>query len=123
MALNLGELGDQIYSKSEEIAQANAKVKELETEKRGLETQLLNAMQDAGTNIVRGNVATISISETVRPQIADYDELERFILRHKALQLFEKAEGAGGGDGRGEIHHRAARVRTLAHLSSAPEHV
>ena len=90
MSLKLGDTADAIYSKNEEIALANAKVKELETEKRAIEERLLNAMQEAGTNIIRGALATVSISETVRPQIADYDELTRFILRRKALHIFER---------------------------------
>ena len=90
MAENLGAIGDAIYSKNEEIATANAKVKELEQEKRALEERLLQGMQAAGTDIVRGAKATVSISETVRPQIADWDTLEKFVLRKKALHLFER---------------------------------
>jgi hypothetical protein len=90
MATNLGELGDLIYAKREEIAAANAKVKELEAERNALEARLLGAMQEAGTDIVRGQLATISISETVRPQLADWSEFERFVLRKKALSLFER---------------------------------
>lgn len=90
MTENLGSIGDAIYSKSEEIAAASAKVKELETEKRALEERLLQGMRDAGTDIVRGAKATVSISETVRAQIADWDELAKFVLRKKALHLFER---------------------------------
>lgn len=90
MAINFGELADALYAKNEEIARVNAKVKELEGEKRELENTLLTAMQDAGTNIVRGSAATVSISENIRPQIQDFDELERFVLRRKALHLFER---------------------------------
>jgi len=90
MAANLGALADAIYSKGEEVSQANAKVKELETEKRALEERLLNEMREAGTDIVRGATVTVSISETVRPQLADWGDFERFVLRKKALQLFER---------------------------------
>ncbi len=90
MSVNLGELGDQVYAKREEIAAVNAKVKELEAERNALEARLLSEMQAAGTDICRGEVATVSISDTVRPQIADWDALERFILRKKALALFER---------------------------------
>lgn len=90
MIMKLGELGDSIYTLQQRISEAAARVKDLESEKRAIETQLMLAMQDAGTDIVRGDIATISISETIRPQIQDYDALTRFILRRKALHLFER---------------------------------
>lgn len=90
MAINLGELGDSIFSKSAEIAAVDARRKELDQEKRDLENQLLTAMQAAGTDVVRGNLATVSISETVKPQIVDIEKLYTFVLRKKALHLFER---------------------------------
>lgn len=90
MSVNLGELGDRIYSKSAEIAAIDAQRKELDQEKRELENELLTAMQAAGTDIARGNLATVSISETTKPQIADIEKLYQFVLRKKALHLFER---------------------------------
>lgn len=90
MATNLGELGDSIYRKNAEIAAAEEVVKALSAEKRELEDQLLQAMTAAGTDIVRGELATVSISETVRPKIEDWDAFTTFVLRQKALQLFER---------------------------------
>lgn len=86
----LGELGDKLYAKNEEIAGINAKLKEKEDEKRAIEDKLLAAMLDANTTICRGNKATISISENVRPQIQDLEKFYRYVLRHKALHLFER---------------------------------
>lgn len=88
--INLGALGDAIYAKNAEIAQANAVVKELELEKRSIEEQLLSAMEASGTDIVRGAKATVSITDTVRAQIADFDAFSVFCLRKKALYLFER---------------------------------
>lgn len=90
MAINLGELGDSIFSKSAEIAAVDARRKELDQEKRDLENQLLTAMQDAGTEIVRGSLATVSISQTVKPQIVDIEKLYQFVARKKAFHLFER---------------------------------
>lgn len=91
MSLNLGELGDALYAKHEEIAQANAKLKVLTDEKRLLEDRLIAAMKEAGTDIARGDRATCSLGEpTVVAKIEDWSALERFILRKKALNLFER---------------------------------
>ena len=90
MALNLGALGDTLYGKNEEIAAINAKLKELDTQKREIEGELLAAMQDAGTNIVRGSRATVSISTITRPQLQDFEAFSAFVLKRKALYLFER---------------------------------
>lgn len=90
MAINLGELGDRIYAKNEEIAQLNAQLKELDREKREMENKLIAAMEEAGTDIARGERATASISELTRAQIIDWEKLETFVYRKKALHLFEK---------------------------------
>lgn len=90
MAKNLGKLGDAIYKKAAEITKLNEKLKELDGEKRAMETELLQAMQEAGTDIVRGDLATVSISETERANIHDFESFERFVLRKKALHLFER---------------------------------
>ena len=90
MSINLGELGDLLYAKNEEIAQFNAQLKVIESEKKALEERLLTGMQEAGTDIVRGSKATISISETIRAQIVDPEALYRFVLKRKCPQLFER---------------------------------
>lgn len=90
MTKTLGGLADALYGKNEELAAANARVKELDNEKRELENQLLSAMQQEKTDIVRGKRATVSISETIRPQIQDFDAFAAFVLRRKALHLFER---------------------------------
>lgn len=94
MSVNLGKLADQLYAKNEEIAAANARVKELEGEKTQLETKLLQSMKSAGTDIVRGDTATVSISETVRPKIDDFEAFASFVLRKKAIHLFERRVAA-----------------------------
>lgn len=90
MTLNLGNLADEIYEKNIEIAQANAALKEIELQKRELENKLIAAMQEAGTDIVRGSKATTSISEVTRPQLQDAEAFYKFVLRKKALHLFER---------------------------------
>jgi hypothetical protein len=90
MTVNLGELADKVYTKSEEIAKINAKLKVLEAEKRDLENTILTHMDQAGTDIARGKKATVSISESERFSIQDFDELTPFIHRKKAYHLFER---------------------------------
>lgn len=86
----LGEIGDRIYAMNAEIAAANKVVDELQSKKRELEDLLMSRMDEAGTDIVRGAAATVSISESVKPQIQDFDALATFVIRRKALHLFER---------------------------------
>lgn len=91
MTLNLGELGDALYAKHEEIAKANAALKVLTDEKRLLEERLISAMNEAGTDIARGERATCSLGEPkVVAKIDDFGALSQFVLRKKALHLFER---------------------------------
>jgi hypothetical protein len=90
MATNLGELGDSIYRKNAEIAAIDAQRKDLDAEKRDMENTLMEAMAKAGTSTVRGQLATITIAEHVKPQIVDIEKLYQFVLRKKALHLFER---------------------------------
>ncbi len=88
--LNLGETCDRLYAMKAEIAVASAVVTELEAQKKDIENRLMEAMNLAGTNIARGKTATVSISETVRPQLQDWEEFTKFVARRKAFHLFEK---------------------------------
>lgn len=93
-SLSLGGMADKIYALSGEIAKIEAQKKEVEEAKRDLENQLIAAMGEAGTDIVRGETASCSLSESVRPQIADFEALTKFIKRTGDFQLFEKRIGA-----------------------------
>lgn len=90
MAINLGELADAIYAKGLEIDKAAAKVKELEVEQRAMEERMLNEMKAAGTDIIRGNAATVSISETTRAKIDDFEKFIPWLYRTKSAHLFER---------------------------------
>lgn len=90
MAVDLGKLGDKLVGLNEEIEQQTEVLKGLEKKKRDLEDQLLQAMGDAGTDVCRGTLATISISETVSARIEDWAKFEQYVYRHKLLHLMYK---------------------------------
>lgn len=90
MAKKLGDLGDALFAHKAKIAAANATVEQLEQERKLMEDELIQRMEAEGTDIVRGKKATISISENIRPQIADWDKLIQFVIRKKAVHLFER---------------------------------
>lgn len=90
MTVKLGDLADQLHTLQEKLAEVNLKVKSLEEEKHALESTIIAALHDNGIDSIRGKYATISVTETVRPQIADFEQFATFVLRKKALHLFER---------------------------------
>lgn len=86
----IGTLADNLHAISEKIKSANAVVTELEGQKHELETQIISALEANGIDSVRGNYATLSITKSIKPQIADYEALCAFVIRKKALHLFER---------------------------------
>lgn len=87
---NLGALADKLWLKDQDIDKVQAKLKVLETERKDLHTQLMEQMDAVGTDIVRGKKGTASISETLRVSIADAEKFFPFVLRRKALHMFER---------------------------------
>ena len=88
--INFGQLCDDLYALNEETARINVMLKEVDDRKREKESFLLEAMQAAGTKIVRGSRATVSVTTSIRPQIEDFAAFEQFVYRKKALHLMEK---------------------------------
>lgn len=90
MAKNLGDLADALYTKNEELAKLNAKVKLADAERIQLQNEVMAALDDAGTTTAKGKRASVSLGETSRFNIADFDLLSTFLIRKKALHLFER---------------------------------
>lgn len=94
MAFNFADVSDQIQALQEEIdvieTAAGSKTKPLKEKVKELEQQLLLAMQDAGLKVFKGQRSEAKITEKLRISISDFAALETFVLRKKALQLFER---------------------------------
>ena len=94
MTFNFAEVSDQIQVLQEKIAvieaAAKAKTSPLQEQVKDLEQQLTLAMQDAGLEEIRGKKSVAKITKKLRIGIADYAKLEAFVIRNKALQLFER---------------------------------
>lgn len=95
MTEKLGNLADQLYALREKKGSLQAQIRALEEEETALENRLLTAMEGQETDIVRGKLATISISTSVVPQVEDWDKINTYILRHKALHLLQRRLAAG----------------------------
>lgn len=94
MTFNFSEVADRITELNDQIGEimtaAAAKTKDLAAEVKDLEEQLLLAMTDAGLKKINGDRSEAKISETLRVGFQDFEALEKFVLRKKALHLFER---------------------------------
>lgn len=90
MATNLGQLADDCYAKKAELAAAQAKANEIDQDLRSMEERLMNLMEEAGTEAVRGTSVGVTINETDVHQIQDPLEFDRFLLRRKAPFLLQR---------------------------------
>lgn len=90
MSTALGDLADKLHDIRAKLEKANKAVEEIENEKRDMESQLINAMEAQSLDSFRGKYDTISITRSVKPQLVDYEAFCTFVLRKKALHLFER---------------------------------
>lgn len=88
--MNLGKYADALYKANESIAAANATLSELQKEKAALEEKMLAALDEAGTNLARGKLATVSATTKRRYGLSDFEEFAKFCIKRKALHLFER---------------------------------
>lgn len=94
MGLDLAKTADRIQELEDQIGvietAAAAKTAPLKDEMKGLEEQLMLAMSDAGLVKITGNRSEAKISRKLRVSIQDFDALQTFVIRKKALHLFER---------------------------------
>lgn len=94
MSFDFGGTADRIVELQNKISvimtAASEKTKAMAAEVKDLEESLFLAMRDSGLTTIRGVNAEASVKESLRISISDYEALEKFIIRKKALQLFER---------------------------------
>lgn len=87
---SLGDLLKRFAKAKDKKDKYSAAATVADKEYRAIEDELLLRMREEGTTIARGAGLTVSIAETDVPQIEDWDELTRFVLRNKRLDLFQR---------------------------------
>jgi len=90
----LDTLIDDIFDIRNEVRALNKQVDELKAQKEGMELSLIEMMDAVGTDQSRSSVATATITETVVPQVTDWDAFWRYIMRNKATYLVERRAAA-----------------------------
>lgn len=86
------ELLTKLAAADDNVARKRADLKLAEAEYEALADQIFALMDEQGTDQLRSPDAglTASIASSKIPQITDWTALEKFALRHKRLDLFQR---------------------------------
>lgn len=90
----VGALIDELYELREQLRMLNKQAKEVGEARDAIEKRLMEAMDAQGVEQSRGAQATATISETVEPQVEDWESYYRFIRRNNAFYLLQRRPAA-----------------------------
>lgn len=87
-----GELLRMLAEADDKVAEANGALKQAKIEYEKVADQVFALMDEQETEAIRnkGVGLQVSIQEREIERIEDWDDFERFCLRHKALHLFQR---------------------------------
>jgi len=94
--LTVGALIDAMHNKRELIRACEAKAKILSAEKDELEEQLLERMDSEGVRTSTGKHASAGITESIRPNVTDWDVFYAFIFKNKYTHMLERRPSVTG---------------------------
>jgi predicted metal-binding protein len=94
--MSIGTKIDKLFSLREQKRALEAEVKQISEQMAELEAELIEKMDAEGVVKSTGKTATVSISESVRPNVDDWDAFYKFIHRYKFYHLLERRPSVTG---------------------------
>lgn len=86
-----------IETRVEKLALMRAQASELEGELAQVKNaikeaseELVSAMKEAGTTTIKTEIASVTVSTSQVPQVEDWAEFDAWVLKHKALDMFQR---------------------------------
>lgn len=92
----IGKKIDAIYKLREKIRGFEEQIKILAKEKEELEYKLLEQMETEGLTKSTGKNASVTISDSVRPTVEDWDVFYTYIHKKKFYHLLERRPSVTG---------------------------
>src|SRR5574343_689738 len=92
----IGAKIDQLHRLREKKRALEEQVNAVSAEMALLENALMEQMDSEGVTKSTGALATVGISETVKPNIEDWDAFYAYIHRHKYYHLLERRPSVTG---------------------------
>jgi hypothetical protein len=93
--VSLGEEIDRLFDLREKIKKIDDSAEELRKVFVLKEVALLARIEEEGMSKAVGQKASVSITESVVPQVENWDEFYAFLHRNKAYHLLERRPAAG----------------------------
>lgn len=90
MSESLGERADRFFMLREEKRRLEEQLEAVESEMRMREMELLQQMDTEGVSKITGRMATVSVSESVKPSVEDWAEFENYIHDNRYYHLLER---------------------------------
>lgn len=92
----LGSLTDQMFALREEKRKLEEGIKVLDEVYKQKEMQLIELLDEQGTDRGAGKSANCTIAESVVPQVTNWDDFYKFIQKNKYWHLLERRPSVTG---------------------------
>lgn len=93
--LSIGEEIDRLFDLREDVRKWQDKIDETKKVIAAREDALVERLDEEGMAKAVGRRASVSITETIVPQVENWDEFYAFIHRNKSYHLLERRASAG----------------------------
>jgi hypothetical protein len=93
---SLGSKIDELFDLREKYREADKQAKELKAQLDDLESEIIDLMDKEGTTTGATGKASVSITESIRPTVEDWDQFYAFLHRRKAYHLLERRPSVSG---------------------------
>lgn len=87
---------DAMFKLREEVRKHEAKIKDLTEQRQKIEVELLQQMDEQGMTRAAGAKASVTVSESVKPSVEDWDMFYAYIHRMKMYHLLERRPSVTG---------------------------
>lgn len=90
-----GAMIDRMFDIREQEKALNDALKDLGAQKKELESVLLERLDADETTMSRGKLASVTITESIVPQVIDWDAFYQYIAEHDAPYMLERRPAVG----------------------------
>lgn len=88
--MNLRELAEHREALRDRKREIAAEEKELNAQIADIDKQLFSVLDEQGVDRISTNGVTLSVSETIVPQVTDWPAVYDYVSQHQAFHLFER---------------------------------
>jgi hypothetical protein len=94
--LTINDKIDAMFKIREAVRKKEGEIKELNAEREAIEVELLKQMDAEGMTRAAGAKASVTVTESVKPSVEDWDSFYKYIHRMKYYHLLERRPSVTG---------------------------